>query len=67
MKLYKQETGYQVVGVISFTPVMIEHILAIIGPVQVPAYNVTVTAQNLEELLHYYQLDNSGISQQAVV
>ena len=64
INLYKQETGHTVDGLISFTPVMIEHILSIIGPVQVPGYNTTVTAQNLEDLLHYYQLDNSGINKQ---
>ncbi|HEY0752402.1 MAG TPA: DUF4012 domain-containing protein [Ktedonobacteraceae bacterium] len=64
MTLYKQETGNQVDGVISFTPVMIEHVLAIMGPIQVPGYGTTVTAQNLEDVLHYYQLDNSGILKQ---
>lgn len=64
INLYKQETGHTVDGLISFTPVMVEHILSIIGPVQVPVYNVTVTAQNLEDLLHYYQLDNAGILKQ---
>jgi hypothetical protein len=64
LSLYEQETGHPVQGVISFTPVMIEHLLAIIGPIRVPVYNVTVTAQNLEDLLHYYQLDNSGIYKQ---
>jgi hypothetical protein len=64
ISLYKQETGDQVDGVISFTPVVIEHVLAIIGPIQVPDYNTTVTAQNLEDVLHYYQLDNSGILKQ---
>ena len=65
--LYKQETGHKVDGLISFTPIMVEHILSIIGPVQVPGYNVTVTAQNLEDLLHYYQLDNAGIFKQIQV
>ena len=64
INLYKQETGNQVDGVISFTAVVIEHILNIIGPIQVPAYNTTVTAQNLEDLLHYYQLNNTGITKQ---
>ncbi len=64
INLYKQETGDQVDGVISFTPVVIEHILNIIGPIQVPGYNTTVTAQNLEDLLHYYQLNNTGITKQ---
>jgi len=66
INLYKQEVGKQVDGVISFTPVMIEHILTIIGPIQVPGYNKTVTSQNLEDLLHYYQLNNSGIATQVV-
>lgn len=64
--LYKQETGNSVDGVISFTPVVIEHVLAIIGPIQVPGYNTTVTAQNLEDLLHFYQLDNRGILKQII-
>lgn len=64
INLYKQETGDQVDGVISFTPVVIEHVLTVIGPIQVPGYNTTVTSQNLEDLLHYYQLDNSGILKQ---
>ena len=45
---------------------MIEHVLAVIGPIQVPGYNTTVTAQNLEDVLHYYQLDNSGILKQII-
>lgn len=64
INLYKQETGDKVDGVITFTPVVIEHVLSVIGPIQVPGYNTTVTAQNLEDLLHYYQLDNRGILKQ---
>lgn len=64
LQLYQQEVGVQADGVISFTPVIIEHILDILGPVTVPGYQVTVTAQNLEDLLHYYQLDNGGILKQ---
>jgi hypothetical protein len=48
-------------GVIVFTPFFIEHILQAIGPIQVPKYHETITAQNLEDRLHYYQLDNAGI------
>lgn len=62
--LYKQETNSQVDGVISFTPIVIEHVLAVIGPIQVPGYNATVNAQNLEDILHFYQLDNNGILKQ---
>lgn len=66
INLYQQETGNHVDGIISFTPVLVEHILSVIGSVQVPGYNVTVTAQNLEDLLHYYQLNNSGILKQVI-
>jgi hypothetical protein len=65
--LYQQETSHSVDGLISFTPVIVEHMLSIIGPVQVPGYNTTVTAQNLEDLLHYYQLNNTGIFKQSLV
>ena len=61
---YELEVGHQVDGVIVITPFLIEHVLQIIGPVYVPGYNETITAQNLEDRLHYYQLDNSGIAQQ---
>jgi len=61
---YKSEVGRQVDGVIMFTPFLIEHILQVIGPVEVPGYNDAITAQNLEERLHYYQLDNVGILKQ---
>jgi hypothetical protein len=67
LDLYQQETGHAVDGLLSFTPVMVEHILSIIGPVQVPGYDTTVTAQNLEDLLHYYQLNNTGIFKQSQV
>ncbi len=61
---YELEVGHQVDGVMVITPFLIEHVLQIIGPVYVPGYNETITAQNLEDRLHYYQLDNSGIAQQ---
>ncbi len=63
---YKSEVGHQVDGVIMFTTFLIEHILQVIGPIEVPGYNETITAQNLEERLHYYQLDNVGMAKQAV-
>jgi len=61
INLYKAEVGHNVDGVIMFTPFFIEHILQAIGPIQVPRYKETITAQNLEDRLHYYQLDNAGI------
>jgi Protein of unknown function (DUF4012) len=61
---YQQEVQRKVDGVIVFTPFFIEHILQILGPLDIPGYNETITAQNLEERLHYYQLDNAGIDKQ---
>src|SRR5579859_1541335 len=63
---YKSEVGHQVDGVIVFTPFVIENILQVIGPIKVPGYNDTITAQNLEERLHYYQQDNAGLAKQVV-
>src|SRR5260370_463370 len=63
---YKSEVGHQIDGVILFTPFLIEHVLQVIGPIKVPGYNDTITAQNLEERLHYYQQDSSGLAKQVV-
>jgi hypothetical protein len=63
---YQLEVGHHVDGVILFTPLLIEHVLQIIGPIHVPGYNDTITAQNLEDRLHYYQQDNAGIAKQVV-
>jgi hypothetical protein len=67
ISLYQLEVGHHVDGVILFTPFLIEHILQIIGPITVPGYNDTITAQNLEDRLHYYQQDNAGIAKQAAL
>ncbi|HXZ06414.1 MAG TPA: DUF4012 domain-containing protein [Ktedonobacteraceae bacterium] len=64
---YEFEVGHHVDGVILFTPFLVEHILQIIGPIYVPAYKDTITAQNLEDRLHYYQQDNAGIYKQIVI
>lgn len=48
-------------GVIAITPVLIQQVLEITGPISVPEYKQTVTAQNLISLIHYYQLvDDKG-------
>jgi len=62
--LFAKEGGGQVDGVIQLTPIPIEHILAITGPIYVPDYDETITAQNLEERIHYYQQDPSGIAKE---
>ncbi|HCI80390.1 MAG TPA: hypothetical protein DHW02_11945, partial [Ktedonobacter sp.] len=61
---YKQETHTQVDGVILFTPFLIEQVLQVTGPIYIPLYKETITAQNMESRLHYYQLDNAGIKKQ---
>ncbi|QBD81460.1 DUF4012 domain-containing protein [Ktedonosporobacter rubrisoli] len=58
---YNLEVHRKVDGVVLFTPFLVEHIMNITGPIQVPRYNETITAQNLEQRLHYYQLDNAAI------
>ena len=64
---YNLEVGHQVDGVVLFTPFLVEHILQIIGPIYIPSYKDTITAQNLEDRLHYYQQDNAGIYKQIVI
>ncbi|HLW03351.1 MAG TPA: DUF4012 domain-containing protein [Ktedonobacterales bacterium] len=64
IKLFEQEGGGKVDGVISLTPIPIEHILAITGPIFVPGYNETITSTNLEDRIHYYQQDPAGIAKE---
>jgi hypothetical protein len=61
ISLAKLEFQENVDGVIVFSPFLIAHVLETTGPLIVPKYNETITAQNLEARLHYYQLDNNGI------
>lgn len=64
MSLYQQETGRKMDGVIVLTPVPIEQVLQILGPIFVPGYNETITAQNLQDRLHYYQENPAGLAKQ---
>ncbi len=41
-------------GVISFTPALMGRILKVVGPVAVPTYGETVTAENINERLDHY-------------
>ena len=43
-------------GVIAITPSLIAQILTLTGPIAVPEYHETVTAQNLIDRIHYHQL-----------
>jgi len=49
-----------------FSPLVIEHLLRpeVLGPITIPCYNVTVTSTNLEDTLHYFQLDPNGLAKQ---
>ena len=67
MNQYKSEFGKQTDGLILFSPFLISHVLEVTGPISVPEYKETITAQNLEQRLHYYQLDNVGIRQEELV
>jgi hypothetical protein len=49
-------------GLINITPAAIAHVLNVTGSLYVPDYNVTVTGANLENLIHYYQLDPVGLA-----
>ena len=44
---YKKESGDSVDGVIVINPEMIQKILAIVGPVDMPAYNLTLDSTNV--------------------
>jgi Protein of unknown function (DUF4012) len=57
-----QNTSLQ--GVIAFTPTLIEDVLRATGPVTLSAYNVTITADNLEYEIHQHQLGAQQVSQQ---
>jgi hypothetical protein len=62
MQVFQEEGGGPVDGDIALTPTVIAHILNVIGPIQVPQYTETITAQNLEDKLHYYQQNYSAIA-----
>ncbi len=64
---YKYEFQHSVDGVIVFSPFLISRVIAATGPIYVPGYNETITADNVESKLHYYQLDNVGIRKEELV
>ena len=64
MQVFQDEGGGPVDGDIMFTPTAIEHLLDIVGPIKISEYNDTITAQNLEDKLHYYQNDPVAIALQ---
>jgi hypothetical protein len=62
MSVFKNEGGGSVDGLINVGPLAIAHVLRVTGPLKVPLYNDVVTADNLEQKIHYYQLDPAGIA-----
>jgi Protein of unknown function (DUF4012) len=56
--------GTTLQGVIAFTPTLVEDVLHVTGPINMSAYHVTVTADNLEQEIHEFQLGASQPSQQ---
>jgi hypothetical protein len=67
MNRYTYEFGNHVDGVIIFTPTLIQQVLHVTGPITISAYGETITAQNLQARLHYYQLDNKGIRREEII
>jgi len=63
--VFRNEGGGDVDGLIQISPVAIEHVLNVTGPIYVPDYNETITAQNLEDKIHFYQQDPRGIAIEA--
>jgi hypothetical protein len=64
MQVFQNEGGGAVDGVLQVSPVAIAHVLTVTGPISVPEYNETITADNLEAKIHYYQQDPAGIAKQ---
>ncbi len=54
-------------GLIQMTPAPVEHILRITGPISVPEYGETVTADNFEQVLHYWQNDYGAIARENAI
>jgi hypothetical protein len=62
MQIFQDEGGGPVDGDIELTPAVISHVLLVTGPIKVAEYNDVVTAQNLENKLHYYQQNYAAIA-----
>jgi len=53
MSFYEKAGGSTADGVISLTPTIIERLLSMTGPIEMPAYNATLTAANFMDLTQY--------------
>jgi hypothetical protein len=52
--LYEEQGGPPADMVVAITPAVIEGILRALGPIAVPRFGVTVTADTLRDQIHYY-------------
>lgn len=65
--LYGQEGGNTTFqGVFAITPVFVQRVLEITGPIAVPEYHEVISAQNLVERIHYYQITQGGINSDTI-
>jgi len=62
LQTFYDEGGPHMDGLINVTPVAIAHVLKVTGPLYVPTFDETVTADNLEQRIHYYEEDPAGIA-----
>jgi len=60
--LYEEQGGPPADMVVAITPAVIEGILRALGPIAVPRFGVTVTADTLRDQIHYYH-QNPQIAQ----
>lgn len=59
-RIFQEESGQSVNGVVAITPAFIAQLLVLTGPVPVPGYPVTVTSQNLVQTIHQYQFQTNA-------
>ena len=52
-RFYQLETGEEVDGVISFTPKIFEEMIRIIGPINMPDYNLVVSENNFYDVVQF--------------
>ncbi|MFH1769153.1 MAG: DUF4012 domain-containing protein [Parcubacteria group bacterium] len=65
-EMYMLDGGGEVDGVLAVTPYVIERLLDIVGPIEMPEYNVTLTSENfLDEIQNEveYEADRSAPKQ----
>lgn len=61
MQQYHPESDASVDGVIMITPEIIKDILKLTGPITVPGFSQAVSASNLQDVIHYYHIQNRNL------